>query len=226
MLEQFRKELIRKGTTFDCGATTKIQSNRMQLLKLLPKQYSNYTMTMIPRPIIHVTTKIDPRSLVSFALLERSLNIEPYVSKLPIMCLNVHRLNYTRAAFSIYYPEKMLSTKAVDFLLNYSIRRLDRLKDGNERFSDLLHELRSSGNEDYIQKLAEELKFDIDIVKSGGFAYRYKYVHYRNLHQSHSAILPTTPYTDIVPGHLTAVFNDGIWYVHISKYPLIGTTAD
>jgi len=104
--------------------------------------------------------------------------MEAYMSKLPLMCINVNRLVYTARAFDFRKnPEWNIGLRALDFYLKYETSHGNRQStvngisggsslETNLDFSTLLHRLRSSGTLDYTLELARCLEYDVEVVFS------------------------------------------------------------
>lgn len=123
-----------------------------------------------------------------------------YKSKLPILCINAYRLEYTVDAFKISGKTNIISDP-LEFYLNFEIKRINMNLDPNERFSMLLHSLKKSGSEEYVYQLANYLDFNFDIIKRKNYVYRYV-----NIKQSKNIHAPSF-------GVLTGAKVDSDWIV-------------
>lgn len=123
-----------------------------------------------------------------------------YKSKLPILCINAYRLQYTVESFKISGKHESISD-ALEFYLNFEIKRIKMDLPPNERFSMLVHSLKRSGTEEYVYELASHLDFNFDILKRSGYVYRYI-----NIKQSKNPQAPSF-------GVLTAANIDTDWIV-------------
>lgn len=126
-----------------------------------------------------------------------------YKSKLPILCINTYRLQYTVESFKISKKNDSIAD-ALEFYLNFEIKRINMKLEPNERFSMLIHSLKSSGSEEYVYALASHLDFNFDIIKRVGYVYRYI-----TIKQKNNPLAPSF-------GVLTAVNIDSDWVVQSS----------
>lgn len=156
---------------------------------LLPKSYCGYTCHVYRRHLLSCTvTDADPLAVVSLSLLNWQLPaLKLYASKIPLMCVNVNRLEYTLNAFKYggFKAAALAASSdgdAVSLALNFLIETdieyisssslssssstMDRNgeDEANARFSKLLHLLRSNGYEQYIFALGKHLDLDIDLA--------------------------------------------------------------
>lgn len=138
--------------------------------------------------------------------------LEAYVSKLPLMCINVGRLVYTTRAFGFRNrPDWNVGLRALDFYLRYDTGHTQKRpqsygidsgsRTSNVEFSTLLHRLRSSGYLEYVLGLGKYLEYDVEVVlaRNRRQAYVYKYVEGQVTH-----------------GVLTAFYDASRWYVCVS----------
>lgn len=138
-----------------------------------PKRRLGYTFSSHRHENLTCSVRVDPRAVISLALISHtSPYLRAYATKTALMCVNVSRLIYTTDAFTHRNLNDDCVTDALEFYIGNDIDRLDMNKAPNERFSDLLHSLKTTGYEDYIFRLADRLELDVDLVKNG-FLYRY-----------------------------------------------------
>lgn len=113
---------------------------------------------------------VDPRSVTS--ILDANHNssaLAAYRDKLPIMVLNRSRLHYTVEAFVMLcrtVDGVTPTQQALRFFLetDQKYAHRDLQLPANERFSQMLHRLRSNGYESYIFELARAVRANVDLV--------------------------------------------------------------
>lgn len=199
-------------------------------LNFLPRQYCGFECEIRKRATLRCVDSQDARAVVSLALLRQIRALSAYANKTPIMCINVNRFVYTVAAFEFVEQTEDPVSEALEFYVSEDVRQSDDLLTNssttdpmtppNERFSDLLHRLRSTGYEAYVFSLAERLNFDVDLVKCHNdkssptkTLLRYRRIYPPTERNSHS--------TRIGVGTLTAVDHGDRWFVKITTSPLI-----
>lgn len=155
---------------------------------------------------------------------DEHFNMEVYISKLPLMCLNASRLVYTTRAFGYKKnPNWNIGLKALDFYLKYDTSYSNHHQltassgiidlSTNLDFSNLLHRLRSSGYLEYIIELGRCLAYDVEVILGGDNkrkVYVYKYV---------GGGL-------FAEGVLTAYYNEAQWYVYVSTHSRVRNETD
>jgi len=149
-----------------------------------------------------------------------NFHMEVYISKLPLMCLNVSRLVYTTRAFGYKKnPNWNIGLKALDFYLkydtSYSNHQLPTSSgielSTNLGFSNLLHRLRSSGYLEYIIKLGRCLAYDVEVILGDNKRKVYVYKYVDGL---------------FAEGVLTAYYNETQWYVYVSAHSRVRNETD
>lgn len=120
---------------------------------------------------------IDPRSVVSLALVKRQSTIlGAYANKLPIMAINVCRLLYTIEAFKYRDLTREFQTpiqQAIDFYVGTDIAHRNTKLAPNHQFSEFLHCLRTTGYLEYIFDLARHLNLNVDLIVGNHLFVRY-----------------------------------------------------
>nr|WOJ45430.1 GrBNV_gp84-like protein [Apis mellifera nudivirus] len=174
-----------------CDKTTSNNNNNNHPECILPKAYCGYSCHVYRRQLLSCTvTDADPYAVVSLSLLNWQLPaLKLYASKIPLMCINVNRLEYTVNAFKYGgYKAAALAassggdavTLALNFLIETDIEYISSLSlkrndiaekeegddqdEANAKFSKLLHILRSNGYEYYIFALGRYLDLDVDLT--------------------------------------------------------------
>jgi hypothetical protein len=193
------------STSFHIQIPDEIKSNSF------PNRYSGFYLSCELRKEISWISADDPNDGVSLALLNNKAScLKGFADKLPLMVINVHRFRYTWDAFRFKkYPDPVM--EALNFFLQYEITKVtkDKSIENNEKFSNLLHQLQSTGNEDYVMELARTLLFEeVHIVKAGKLVYKYR------AEESFGSVT--------LQGYLTAVYNQNCWYVSPTNNPIIG----
>lgn len=164
---QLFDECLKRGAYIDGGINHDSDA--------LPRNYDGFELTIEKCRDFYVPLlRENAKEVVSMALFSRpsALTIQ-YVNKLPIMMMNKKRLNYTAEAFAFKYEHQNVACLAVEFILQNDIASISHIEAPNERFSTLLHTLKSDGYENFIVSLARQLKFNINLMKSKGLVYKY-----------------------------------------------------
>lgn len=221
------------------AATTTAERRRRQFL--LPNVHCGFRHSVLRRRPIRCQNRIDPKGVVSLALLDRKTQaIRDYANKLPIICVNVNRLTYTLDAFLLRYSDDETIDRALQFYIGTDIDELARSTtlEPNERFSRFLHLLRSDGYENYLFALARHLDLNVDLVRCGddgggdGDGDVKLFVRYRrtkfneldllqNSSQHHGDHYLHRATESSSSGTLTAVHHGDQWYVRLSPQPII-----
>lgn len=180
------RQALRSGKFFQPPDTARIASASIEdpylrppldddSVRFLPKQHCGYECNVYKRRSVKCNTEYDPRAVVSLALLNwKTPILQAYANKIPLMCINASRLQYTLDAFDYGgYRATALAAEndndtvglALQFLIETDITQIPVSLEPNERFSQLLHTLRSSGYENYIFALARRLELDVDLAQ-------------------------------------------------------------
>lgn len=140
----------------------------------IPRNYCGYVRFKLKRELFHFSPP-KHRCYVSLAMYNfNSPLLKAYANKLPIMCINTYRLEYTINAFRLSSIHNFDIPEALEFYLKFEIENIDMSVSQNFRFSKLLHSLKTSGSEKYIVMLATYLEFSFDIIQPYGYVYRYQ----------------------------------------------------
>lgn len=140
----------------------------------IPRNYCGYVRFKLRRELFHF---YPPKyhCYVSLAMYDFNTPLlKAYANKLPIMCINTYRLEYTINAFRLSSTRNFDIPEALEFYLKYEIENIDMTISQNLRFSKLLHSLKTTGSEKYIVMLATYLEFSFDIIQKYGYVYRYQ----------------------------------------------------
>lgn len=201
---------------------------------LLPNVHCGFRHSVLRRRPVRCQNRTDSRGLVSLALLDRKTQaIRDYANKLPIICVNVNRLTYTLDAFLLRHPNNDHTIDcALQFYINADIDELAKLTtlEPNERFSRLLHLLRSDGYENYLFALARRLDLNVDLVRCDdeGDSEAKLFVRYTRTKLNDLDLLqnkPTPPPSSHDSSTLTAVHHGDQWYVRLSPQPIVVTAC-
>lgn len=170
----------------------------------IPKTYCGYVQATLRREIYHFYPP-NVKNCISLAMYDFNIPfLKSYANKLPILCINTYRLEYTIKAFQLSSIQNYSLSDALEFYLKYEIENIDMNLSQNLRFSKLLHSFKTTGSEKYIVALATYLEFSFDIIKNHGYVYRYNIIK-----ASTNLGVPSF-------GVLTAVQNDSYWIVEAS----------
>lgn len=158
---------------------------------------------------------IDPRAVVSLVqAAARCPRLTQYASKRPLLLINVARFAWTVEAFGLgpgCSERDAVTERALTFYLEADQASVSdqRHSAANERFSALLHRLRSSGYEAYILALARATGLHVDLIY--GTVSRRMSRHYRN-----DVCVPARV------GFITALTDDGeTWSVRVTRGAII-----
>jgi len=191
--------------TEDCYEIITVEKLNEKEYKYLPKKcYYDYILTVesINALTIHITT--DPRSVISIALLDKSLDcLTAYSDILPILAINESRFEYTCNAFYHASSSSYTFNDAIQFYINTDLKQIQNEKSQNVKTSKLIHYLQSSGYENYIFQLADKLKVNIDII-----------------HLPKNTVYCYTKYDVALSSRITAIYHNGYWYVVTSSTPI------
>lgn len=204
LCDEMRRDAI--AITCTLGPTRSPQASSLCLIKAP----CGWTSDILPKRPIQYCVNDDERSTVSLALIKSNTSIlNAYANKLPIMCINVSRLIYTVEAYKVLecfktYDEYI--NAALTFYIETDMKLCDRTQQANQRFSNFLHRLRSSGYKEYIFALAQALNMSVDMNYSDSAFVRYK-----------RANIDKTP----ANGFITALRNGHKWYVKTSRHSLL-----
>lgn len=183
------------------------------------------------RDALHCTPRAHSQATVSLALINRQCSIlQKYANKLPIMTINVSRLLYTIEAFVFVSSDSPAQRNdclrnALEFYIDTDLRCSDEHSKhlpANQKFSEFLHRLRSTGYLDFVFRLATRLNLNVDYVtsSSGRVVTRYLRVDYKAPAPTTSQISRKQTLAGI--GYLTVVQNnENKWYVKTTKTPII-----
>lgn len=146
-----------------------------------------------------------------FVSTEESNFLELYITKLPILCINYLRLQYTLDAFKFRKRVNLNNeTDALGFYLKQDIGEckydIQKRLPPNEEFSNFVHRLRLCGYKNYIFNLARHLAYDVEYMRTSvrDLVYVYKFVGQRTF------------------GVLTVFHDDEHkWYVKVSESSLM-----
>lgn len=184
-----------------------IENERWRELNNLPHTFPQHNLNIIVKDLTqHIPQSfIDPEISISLATYSDVCRTkEPnllcyYANKLPIMCVNASRLKYVIDCFKYIQGTQI---DALNFIIQTSIQQVHDSEDpSNLKFSRLLHNLKSTGDEFFFCKLAERIGLDIDIVKTNNLIYRYTLKEIKTIRQ------PV----------LTCFLYNGFWYGVVSK---------
>jgi len=212
ILENIRRKALNDGKMF----TVPQKRNDLIEPKLeLPNEQCGFTRTFETKCPLKCIIEIDCRAVVSLALINKQSEIlKCYANKLPIMVLNISRLLYTTEAFAIQRNSDggdgvLVSQKALEFFLKTDLEhcKTDDLPP-NEKFSNFIHRLKSTGYIEYIFALARELNLNVDFVINSNVICRYKKLNTVN------------GLTSTGTGYLTVVHNENRWYVKTTTTPI------
>lgn len=168
---------------------------------------------------------IDPRSVVSLALVKRQSTIlGAYANKLPIMSINVSRLLYTIEAFKYRDYARDHQTpiqQAVDFYVQCDIANRNTKLAPNHQFSEFLHCLRTTGYLEYIFELARHLNLNVDLIVGNRLFVRYIRVDAStNIGIGFMTVLyRNTPSPEASSPNATHYGSE--WYVKTTKEPIV-----
>jgi len=246
-VDKINRQLIDNNLIMRQSDKTRICNDRVnKLIYFTPKPQCGFNLkVMTCTDGYQLDWDVDPRRIVSLACMpecadlpininfreyphtgsgvsnrNENSNMEVYISKLPLMCLNVSRLVYTTRAFGYKKnPDWNIGLKALDFYLKYDTSYSNHqlpTSSGinlsmNLDFSNLLHRLRSSGYLEYIIKLGRCLAYDVEVILGDNKrkVYVYKYVG-----------------GSVAEGVLTAYYNEAQWYVYVSAHSRVRNETD
>ena len=177
---------------------------------------------------------------VSLALHKKNPQIfGHYISFLPLMCLNVRRINLTVSMLYYCFGERedtRLAQKAIDYYISSDIITNDNLYsfcDAGHKFSNLLHLLKSSGYESYFVDLARNCGLNVDIAKNNNMVYSYSLNTKQRLDQCNksdnfpSSILfeetisgKNSRFSSAI-GTLTLIYDGNFWYGQVTSKPIL-----
>lgn len=144
---------------------------------VMPQAICGFNFIILKRDIMQWIVPSNLRQVVSLALFnQQSECLRLYANKRSLMCINVVRLTYTKLAFALRNLPGDPTHDALDFYINFEIEQIQNSKKApNVQFSQLLHNLRNTGSEDYIFALARKLQLDVDLIKTANVVFRYTY---------------------------------------------------
>lgn len=129
------------------------------------------------------TFNIDEPGLKISSSSDKTNFLELYLTKLPILCINRLRLQYTIDAFVFLNKVNLkASVRALEFYLKTDIdesyKDIQNRIPPNQEFSNFIHRLRSCGYKEYVFSLARHLAYDVEFMRTSvkDIVYVYKFV--------------------------------------------------
>ena len=215
--EDISRQNFHRATIF-AGDPNKINLTRSSTRPIIPENQFGFQRQFSKQEPLILHQTMDVRSVVTLAEVNSDATMLTfYKNKLPIMGVNVSRVDATVEAFVVAGLFENATNDGLEFYLRTDLKTAsaDMTVPPNERFSNWLHILKSTGSYEYYFALARLFNLAVDIVLSES---SHTLFHFQ----------PTDEKGDPVQenGYITAFIETSgnsmpTWYVSVSKCSML-----